>query len=84
MKVDETDNEHFDILWSDTAVPPEKLQKLKPYQWVNHFPGMHALARKNNLGKNLYKMNKVYPDEYNFYPSTWMLPTDASDLRLYI
>lgn len=45
---------------------------------------MHALARKNNLGKNLYKMNKVYPDEYNFYPSTWMLPTDASDLRLYI
>jgi len=34
---------------------------MKPYQKVNHFPGMYTLARKNYLGKNLMKMMKQFP-----------------------
>jgi len=26
-------------------------------------------------------MSKVYKDEYNFFPKTWCLPTDANDLK---
>lgn len=58
MKIQEEESEDFDIFWSDTGIPPEKLQRLKSYQRVNHFPGMYALARKNNLGKNLMRMYK--------------------------
>ena len=29
---------------------------------------MYALARKNNLGKNLSRMKKRFDDEYDFFP----------------
>ena len=34
---------------------------MKPYQKINHFPGMFELSRKNNLCKNLMKMRKKFP-----------------------
>ena len=30
----------FDIYWSDLGIDSERLQTLKPYQKVNHFPAM--------------------------------------------
>ena len=39
--------EEFDIYWSDTAPGPDRLLRLRPYQRMNHFPGMFILARKN-------------------------------------
>lgn len=45
---------------------------------------MYCIARKNYLGKNLNKMSKQFPEEYDFYPKTWMLPTDISDLRQHV
>lgn len=27
------------------------------------------------------KMNKAYPHEYNFFPKTWVLPHQTTDLR---
>jgi len=29
---------------------------------------MYSLAKKNHLGKNLMKLKKVFPDDYNFFP----------------
>lgn len=26
-------------------------------------------------------MQKVFPNEYNFFPKTWILPSDANDLK---
>ena len=37
---------------------------------------MQALARKNNLARNLMRVAKVYPKEFNFFPKTWVLPSD--------
>lgn len=72
-----TDDEaDCDVFWWDGGVPADKLAKMRPYQKINHFPGMYELARKNNLGKNLNRMRKSFPVEYNFYPKTWMLPSD--------
>lgn len=57
---------------------------IEEHQKVNHFPGMYILARKNNLGKQLTKMRRRFPKEYKFFPQTWMLPSDAQDLREYM
>ena len=56
MKLTHSDEEDWDICWMDGAVSCEKLYKMKPYQRINHFPGMYALARKNHLARNLGKM----------------------------
>jgi tubulin polyglutamylase TTLL6/13 len=44
------------------------------FQKISHYPGIHTLARKNLLGMNLMSMREYFPDEFNFFPLTWMLP----------
>lgn len=74
------DDDNWDVFWTDAAVQPEKLAKMKPFQKINHFPGMYALARKNYLAKNLNRIRKVFPKDYNFFPRTWLIPAEYSDL----
>ena len=49
-------NMNFDICWTDNHVKQEIYYKMHPYQKINHFPGMNILSRKNNLAKNILKM----------------------------
>ncbi len=42
---------------------------------------MYALARKNHLARNLGKMSKQFPEEYKFFPQTYLLPSEYSDFR---
>ena len=73
----------WDVFWTDNAVQPEILFKMEPHQKINHFPGMFNLARKNLMGRYLMKMRKKFPDQYNFFPLTWMLPVEYHDLKNY-
>jgi tubulin polyglutamylase TTLL6/13 len=54
---------------------------MKQYQKINHFVGMSALARKNNLARNLAKMSRVFADDYKFAPRTWLIPTELNAFR---
>jgi tubulin polyglutamylase TTLL6/13 len=69
-----SDSVDWDIFWTDNVVQPEFLLRMEPHQKVNHFPGMFNLSRKNLMGRNLMKMRKKYPEDYSFFPLTWMLP----------
>ena len=75
---DKPDN-NWDLFWTDTAVTTEKLSKMKITQKINHFPGMYQIARKNCMALNLNKLRKIFPKDYNFYPSTWVLPIELTD-----
>ena len=81
IKYDPEETADWDIYWSDVGVMPDRVSRLQPYQRINALPNIALLARKNNLAKHLTKMSKVYKDEYNFFPKTWCLPTDANDLK---
>ena len=57
---------------------------LKKWLLINEriiFPGIYNLARKNFLGRHLTKMNKLLPNEFNFFPKTYMLPHDYKDFK---
>ncbi len=71
----------WDILWADTGVTSTMIANLRPYQKINHYHGMSCLARKNHLGRNLMRLQKIMPKDYNFFPSTWLLPTDWNDFK---
>lgn len=75
------EDDNWDVFWLDTGMTPERLMHMKPYQKINHFPGMYTLARKNTLANNLNNMKKLFPAEYNFFPATWVLPHDAADFH---
>lgn len=42
---------------------------------------MYALARKNHLARNLGRMKKMFPDDYKFFPQTFLLPSEYPDFR---
>lgn len=43
---------------------------------------MLQIARKSLLTKNLKRLGKLFPENYSFYPRTWCLPVELSELKL--
>ncbi|XP_052777435.1 tubulin polyglutamylase TTLL7-like isoform X2 [Mya arenaria] len=72
------------LIWNDAFVSTERISDLKPYQRINHFPGMGEVTRKDNLARNMMKMAKAVPEEYNFVPRTWILPSDFNIVQNYM
>ena len=33
------------------------------------------------MARNLMKMRKYFPNDYDFFPKTWVLPQDGGELR---
>jgi hypothetical protein len=60
MKLYEEDFEDFDLLWCDHVLANDRIMRMKPYQRINHFPGMQAIYRKNSLAKNLNIMKTLH------------------------
>jgi tubulin polyglutamylase TTLL6/13 len=57
------------------------LAKMKTGQKINHFPGMYEISKKNHLAKNLNQIREAFPEDYDFYPKTWILPQDLYQLK---
>ena len=79
----ENPNADFDVYWNDIGIDSDRLSSLKPYQKTNHFPAMYQITRKTYLAKNLKRLQKLYPLEFDFFPKTWILPNELNDLRTY-
>lgn len=77
-------NDNWDLKWTDSAVSPDQLLKMKPFQKINHFPGMYAISRKNYLAINLNKLKKHFNLDFRFFPKTWVAPIDTFDLKLFL
>jgi tubulin polyglutamylase TTLL6/13 len=44
---------------------------------------MYNICRKNTLGIHLKRFLKEFPKEYNFFPNTWLYPTDFFEINEY-
>ncbi|XP_074640830.1 tubulin polyglutamylase TTLL7-like isoform X3 [Tubulanus polymorphus] len=71
------------LIWNDCFVSTERIAELKPYQRINHFPSMGEICRKDSLARNMAKMSKAHPDEYNFTPKTWIFPNEYNAFMNY-
>lgn len=78
------ESDDWNLLWSDRSVTAERVMRMKIYQRINHFPSMYEITRKDTLAKNLNKIRKLMPDEYDFYPMSFYLPADSAEMRQYI
>lgn len=56
--------------------------KLQRHQKINHFHGMLEICRKNRMGRNLAKMARVLPREYDYFPRTYVLPEEMEEFLL--
>eukprot|EP00929_Paragymnodinium_shiwhaense_P073793 TRINITY_DN37698_c0_g1_i1.p1 TRINITY_DN37698_c0_g1~~TRINITY_DN37698_c0_g1_i1.p1 ORF type:complete len:744 (+),score=144.35 TRINITY_DN37698_c0_g1_i1:62-2233(+) len=58
---------------------------VSPFQVVSKIEGMVGACRKAELAASLRTMQESYPDDYAFFPRTWILssalPEEAADLE---
>ncbi|KAM9837877.1 tubulin polyglutamylase ttll6 [Aulostomus maculatus] len=78
-----TEGEDWTLLWTDCSVSLDRVKDMKPYQKINHFPGMIEICRKDLLARNMNRMRKLFPKDYNIFPQTWCLPADYSDFQTF-
>ncbi|XP_048248595.1 tubulin polyglutamylase ttll6-like isoform X1 [Haliotis rufescens] len=78
-----SDDDDWSLYWTDYSVALERVMDMKKYQKINHFPGMNEICRKDLLSRNLNRMLKMFPKEYNVFPKTWCLPADYGDFQAY-
>ncbi|CAG5133283.1 unnamed protein product, partial [Candidula unifasciata] len=78
-----SDDDDWTLYWTDFSVALERVMDMKKYQKINHFPGMSEICRKDMLARNLTRMQKMFPKEYNVFPKTWCLPADYGDFQTY-
>ncbi|XP_032428552.1 tubulin polyglutamylase TTLL7 isoform X2 [Xiphophorus hellerii] len=78
------DDETANLIWNDSAVQHEKIVELRNYQRINHFPGMGEICRKDCLARNMSKMIRCQPQEYNFTPRTWIFPAEYTQFQNYV
>ncbi|XP_042079445.1 tubulin polyglutamylase ttll6 isoform X1 [Haplochromis burtoni] len=77
------DGEDWTLFWTDCSVSLDRVKDMKRYQKINHFPGMSEICRKDSLARNMNRMLKLFPKDYNIFPRTWCLPADYSDFHAY-
>lgn len=71
-----TEDSSWDLYWTDLSVSVERAKDMKRFQRINHFPGMTEICRKDLLARNLNRMSKLFPKDYNFFPKTWCFPAE--------
>ncbi|KAG7219819.1 hypothetical protein INR49_005841 [Caranx melampygus] len=80
---DAGENDDWTVFWTDCSVSLDRVKDMKCYQKINHFPGMSEICRKDLLARNMNRMLKLFPKDYNIFPRTWCLPADYSDFQAY-
>ncbi|KAL3924027.1 MAG: hypothetical protein SGPRY_004042 [Prymnesium sp.] len=82
LEAEEFEESHaWHVCWSDVSVSLERVMRLARTQKINHFPGMLELVRKAGTARNLNKMLKHVGKDYKFFPKTFLLPADYTDLK---
>lgn len=79
-----TDRFYNLLYWCDTNVSLEFPFTLQEWQFVNHFPGTFSISKKIDLARNIERMQKIFPDLYDFHPKSFIVPTQSFDLKMYL
>ncbi len=56
------------------------MQRLLPFQRLNHFPGMLEICRKASLSRHMARLAARLPAQYGFYPPAMLLPDQLDEL----
>ena len=64
------------LYWQECAVTTAQLAWVRPFQRINHWPGMEAMHTKVGLARCLRRMRELAPSLYDFAPLTFVLPDD--------
>ena len=73
---DESAKRNCHVVWIDRTFKENAFLMYQKWQRVNHFPGMVDICNKAPMARNLDIMRREFPKEYDFHPTTHVLPQD--------
>mmetsp|Transcript_120507 Transcript_120507/g.239864 ORF Transcript_120507/g.239864 Transcript_120507/m.239864 type:complete len:924 (+) Transcript_120507:122-2893(+) len=73
-----SDNREASVVWLEHA---DSAEGLAPVQTVSRIDAFLQLCRKAPLAKCLSPWMEELPDAFSFFPETWVLPRDATELE---
>ncbi|KAE9552579.1 hypothetical protein FO519_004196 [Halicephalobus sp. NKZ332] len=77
------DGKPSSVYWHSIVYGDMKIIVKSPDSRVNKFPGMTELAKKISLTQSIRSMQELFPDEYNFYPKSWVIPAQLNNFKEY-
>lgn len=67
-------------MWSGLSIPYNEMDICKDLR-VNRIPEMHEITNKKLTGFYLNKFREYFPDDYDFFPSTFLIPEDLEEFK---
>lgn len=77
-----TEAHDWNLLWIGKSAKPYLYDDLNAFQRINHFPNSFEITRKDKMCLNLKIMKDKYPNDYDFFPDTFIMPQDIGDFTL--
>jgi len=65
----------WSLFWGSHPTP-ELLRGFHPFQKANHFPASWHLGRKDLLWRNIHRMRRQFPQDFNIMPQGFILPDE--------
>ena len=50
---------------------------------LNLYLGMSTITHKAELSRHINRLRQFFPDDFSFYPRTWLLPEDQEEFEAY-
>jgi len=72
-----------DVMWSGLEIPWESTY-LANEILLNRIPGMKLLAHKKTTAFYLNKFREFYPEEFDFFPRTFLIPEEVDEFKEYM
>jgi hypothetical protein len=69
------------FVWVDGILSKEDALEHLPFQRSNKIPGMDFICYKSTLFRSLNEMRKQYPQFFDVYPKTYLLPHEFLDFQ---
>jgi hypothetical protein len=69
------------LVWIDGLLTNSEAESLRQFQRVNKIPCMDFLCYKSTLFGELNAIRRVFPTHFDFYPHTYLLPSELLELQ---
>ena len=80
---EEEDGDNWHVHWKAGRFKPSEYEAANRGQRVNHFPKTTGITKKDNLLRNLRRMRGIHGPIFNFFPDSYILPTEYMSLVRY-
>ena len=55
------------------------------HHWsLHYYTGMSSVVHKAEMSKHINRLKSYFPDQFSFYPKSWVLPADQSAFEEYV